>query len=37
MLPSSGSATWDTIWQVALALAMATALVLMIRDYRNRR
>jgi len=37
MLPSSGSATWDLIWQIGVALAMATTLVLIIRDYRNRR
>ena len=37
MLPSTGSTTWDTIGQVAIALAIATTLVLMVRDYRNRR
>ena len=37
MIPSSGSPTWDLIWQIGLALAMATTLVLMVRDYRNRR
>ena len=37
MIPSTGSATWDTLGQIALALLMTISLVLMIRDYRNRR
>jgi len=37
MIPSTGSATWDTIGQIALTLALATTLVLMVRGYRNRR
>ena len=37
MLPSTGSATWDLVCQVGIALAMATQLVLIARAYRNRR
>ena len=37
MIPSTGSATWDTLGQIALALLMTTSLVLLVRDYRNRR
>lgn len=37
MIPSTGSATWDTIGQIAIALMLATSLVLMVRHYRNRR
>jgi hypothetical protein len=37
MIPSTGSGTWDTILQIALALALLTSLVLLVRDYRRRR
>jgi hypothetical protein len=37
MLPSTGSGAWDTIAQIAVAVAITVGLVLIIRDYRNRR
>jgi membrane protein implicated in regulation of membrane protease activity len=37
MAPSTGSAFWDTVLQIGLAAAMTVMLVLMARDYRNRR
>jgi hypothetical protein len=37
MVPSTGSAFWDTVLQLGLAAAMTVTLVLLVRDYRNRR
>ena len=36
MIPSTGSATWDLVLQIALALALLGAVVLMVRNYRDR-
>jgi hypothetical protein len=36
MFPSTGSETLDVILQVALALAVVTSIVLLIRNYRDR-
>jgi hypothetical protein len=36
MIPSTGSATWDLVLQIALVLAMLVAVVLLIRNYRDR-
>ena len=36
MIPSTGSATWDIVLQIALALALLGAVVLMVRNYRDR-
>jgi hypothetical protein len=37
MALSTGSATWDVVLQIGIAAALTVTLVLMIRDYRNRR
>jgi LPXTG-motif cell wall-anchored protein len=37
MLPSTGSDTWDTILQIAIALTLLVSLVLLARDYLRRR
>ncbi|NIH68106.1 hypothetical protein FB380_002552 [Modestobacter marinus] len=37
MVPSTGSPTWDLVLQIALVGAMITLLVLLARDYLNRR
>lgn len=37
MIPSTGSPTWDLILQIGLVGAMITLLVLLGRDYLNRR
>lgn len=36
MIPGTGSATWDTILQVAIALALLVGIVVLIRNYRGR-
>ena len=36
MIPGTGSATWDLVLQIALALTMLVAVVLMIRNYWDR-
>ena len=36
MIPSTGSATWDTVLQVAIALTLLVSLVLLWRNYRGR-
>jgi hypothetical protein len=36
MIPGTGSSTWDTILQVAIALALLVTIVLMIKNYRGR-
>ena len=35
-MPSTGSATWDVVLQIAIALAIVVTLVLLIRNYRDR-
>jgi LPXTG-motif cell wall-anchored protein len=37
MFPSTGSATWDTVLQIAIAAALLVSILLLIRDYRRRR
>jgi LPXTG-motif cell wall-anchored protein len=37
MFPSTGSGTWDTVLQLAIAAALLLSIVLLIRDYRGRR
>jgi hypothetical protein len=34
---STGSTAWDTLLEIGIAAAMLVTLVLLIRDYRNRR
>jgi hypothetical protein len=36
MIPGTGSAGWDAVLQIAIALTMLVAIVLMIRSYRDR-
>ena len=36
MIPGTGSGTWDTILQVAVALALLVSIVLLIRNHRDR-
>ena len=36
MIPGTGSGTWDTVLQIALALALLVSIVLLIRNYRDR-
>jgi hypothetical protein len=36
MIPGTGSSTWDIVLQIAIALAMLVAIVLMIKNYRDR-
>ena len=36
MFPGTGSATWDVVLEVAIVLALLVAIVLMIKNYRNR-
>jgi hypothetical protein len=36
MLPGTGSETWDTVLQIALALTLLVTIVLLIRNYRGR-
>jgi hypothetical protein len=35
-MPSTGSAGWDTVLQVAIALAVVVSIVLLIRNLRGR-
>jgi hypothetical protein len=37
MFPSTGSGTWDTVLQIAIATALLVSILLLIRDYRGRR
>lgn len=37
MVPSTGSPTWDVILQIAIVGALVALLVLLGRDYLNRR
>jgi hypothetical protein len=34
---STGSAAWDTVLQIGIAAALLVTLVLLARNYRNRR
>jgi hypothetical protein len=36
MIPGTGSATWDTVLQVAIAVTLLASIVLLIRNYRGR-
>ena len=36
MIPGTGSGTWDTILQVAIAVALLISIVLLIKNYRGR-
>jgi hypothetical protein len=36
MIPGTGSAGWDLVLQIAIALALLVSIVLLIRNYRNR-
>ncbi|WP_113780895.1 LPXTG cell wall anchor domain-containing protein [Geodermatophilus sp. TF02-6] len=36
MFPSTGSATWDLVLQLGIALAMLVSLILLYRNFRGR-
>jgi hypothetical protein len=36
MIPGTGSAAWDVVLQIAIALTLLVAIVLMIKNYRDR-
>jgi hypothetical protein len=36
MIPGTGSAGWDVVLQIAIALALLVTLVLLIKNYRDR-
>jgi hypothetical protein len=36
MIPSTGSSTWDTVLQAAIAVTLLVSIVLLIRNYRGR-
>ena len=36
MIPGTGSGTWDTILQVAVALTLLVGIVVLIRNFRDR-
>jgi hypothetical protein len=36
MIPSTGSAGWDAVLQIAIVLALLVTIVLMIKNYRDR-
>jgi low affinity Fe/Cu permease len=36
MIPSTGSPTWDLVLQIAVAVALLVALVVMVRNHRGR-
>jgi hypothetical protein len=36
MFPGTGSAAWDVVLQVAIALVLLVSIVLLIRSYRGR-
>jgi hypothetical protein len=36
MIPGTGSAGWDVVLQIAVALALLVSIVLLIRNYRGR-
>ena len=36
MIPGTGSAAWDVVLQIAIALALLVSILLMIKNYRGR-
>jgi hypothetical protein len=36
MFPGTGSAGWDVVLQIAVALALLVSIILLIRNYRGR-
>lgn len=36
MIPGTGSSGWDMVLQIAIAVALLVAIVLLIRNYRGR-
>jgi hypothetical protein len=36
MIPGTGSGAWDTVLQIAIALALLVSIVLLVRNYRDR-
>jgi hypothetical protein len=36
VIPGTGSAAWDTVLQIGIALALLVSIVLLIRNYRDR-
>jgi hypothetical protein len=36
MIPGTGSAGWDIVLQIAIALALLVGIILMIKNYRDR-
>jgi LPXTG-motif cell wall-anchored protein len=36
VFPSTGSATWDLVLEIGIALALIASLVLLYRNYRGR-
>jgi hypothetical protein len=36
MIPGTGSAGWDTVLQIAIAVTLLVSIVLLIRNYRGR-
>jgi len=36
MIPGTGSGTWDTVLQVAIAVALLISIGLLIKNYRGR-
>ena len=36
MIPGTGSGGWDTVLQIAIALALLVSIVLLVRNYRGR-
>ena len=36
MIPGTGSAGWDAVLEIAIALALLVGIVVMIKNYRNR-
>ena len=37
MIPGTGSSGWDAVLQIAVALALLGSIVLLIKNYRDRR
>jgi hypothetical protein len=36
MIPSTGSAEWDVVLEIAIGVTLLVTLILLIRNYRNR-
>jgi hypothetical protein len=36
MIPGTGSAGWDVVLQIAIALALLVSIILLIKNYRGR-